>query len=177
MSIDQNLVDRIQCQFRVVSLDALPCQYNAVSYLLGSPTKTDKVRCSGQYIDVAASAMSVLRNAASEPSTGYIWIDALCIDQSNNLEKAAQVRLMRDVYVAAKKVVAWLENAGPNSEEAVDFIYTLHIAISRLVQEEKAIDRHTLTQSDGCEYPSTRWTALSIFLEIPGSNAPGSSKR
>jgi hypothetical protein len=43
---------------------------------------------------------------------------------------------MRDVYATAKKVVAWLGNATPHSEEAIDFLYTLHIAISKLVQEE-----------------------------------------
>jgi Heterokaryon incompatibility protein (HET) len=68
--------------------------------------------------------MSILRKAALEPST-YIWIDALCIDQSNGDEKAVQVRLMRDVYGAAKKVVAWLGNATPTSEEAINFLYTL----------------------------------------------------
>ena len=165
VSMNQDLVDCVQCEFHVVSLDYLPYQYNAISYMWRSPTKTDKVLCIGQYIDVAASAMSFLCKAASEPSTGYLWIDALCIDQSNNVERAAQVQLMRDVYTSAYKVIAWLQSETPNSEEAIDFMYTLHIANSKLVQEDKGINRHTLTQLDGCGCPSSHWTALSIFLE------------
>jgi hypothetical protein len=74
---------------------------------------------------------------------------------------------MRDVYATAKKVVAWLGNAIPTSEEAIDFLYTLYIAISKLVQGKEAINQHALTQMAGCKYPSDHWTALSIFLENP----------
>ena len=109
--------------------------------------------------------IAILRRRAAERSTGYLWIDAICIDQSNNVERAAQVRLMREVYASACKMIVWLESETPKYEEAIDFIYTLHTAISKLVQKDKAINRHNLTQSGGCEYPSARWTALPMFLE------------
>ena len=71
--------------------------------------------------------------------------DVLYIDQSNSVEKATQVLLMRNVYAAVKKVVVWLENVTLNSEEAIDFIHLSYIVISKLVQEGKAINRHILT--------------------------------
>jgi hypothetical protein len=33
--------------------------------------------------------------------TGYLWVDALCIDQTNLDERAAQVLLMGDIYSSA----------------------------------------------------------------------------
>jgi hypothetical protein len=33
------------------------------------------------------------------------WIDALCIDQSDDKEKTEQVRRMGDVYAQAKRVI------------------------------------------------------------------------
>jgi hypothetical protein len=46
-SVDLNVADRIQCEFRVVSLDDLPCQYTAMSYCWGPPTMSYKVWFSG----------------------------------------------------------------------------------------------------------------------------------
>ncbi len=37
-----------------------------------------------------------------------IWVDALCIDQSNKIEKKAQVARMHEVYTQADNVCIWL---------------------------------------------------------------------
>ena len=41
-------------------------------------------------------------------TSSKMFIDALCIDQSDIAERNHQVRQMGDVYRAAKAVVAWL---------------------------------------------------------------------
>ncbi len=38
----------------------------------------------------------------------HLWIDAVCIDQGNAAEKAAQIPLMGEVYSRAARVVGWL---------------------------------------------------------------------
>lgn len=40
----------------------------------------------------------------------YIWIDQVCIDQSNMDERNHQVRLMSIIYERAAFVVVWLDN-------------------------------------------------------------------
>lgn len=37
-----------------------------------------------------------------------IWIDAVCIDQSNDAEKSVQIPLMSEVYKQAQQVLVWL---------------------------------------------------------------------
>ncbi len=37
-----------------------------------------------------------------------IWIDAVCINQNDELERASQVRKMRQIYSSAWAVIAWL---------------------------------------------------------------------
>ncbi|PVH80369.1 hypothetical protein DL98DRAFT_203443 [Cadophora sp. DSE1049] len=138
-SFDQSQSDTIQCEFLVVNLDDLPCEYTAISYLWGSSEKPHKVCCDGLSIEVKASALSVLRMAASDDNIGYIWIDALSIDQNNNAEKAIQVRLMRDVYPAAKRTIAWLGEATPNTNEAMDFIVTL-LTVLKNFKDAKIVD-------------------------------------
>jgi hypothetical protein len=50
---------------------------------------------------------------------GYLWVDALCIDQRNLKERASQVILMRDIYSSAKRVIVWLGKDTPEAESAV----------------------------------------------------------
>ncbi|KKY28420.1 putative ankyrin and het domain protein [Phaeomoniella chlamydospora] len=38
----------------------------------------------------------------------YIWVDAICINQEDNIEKSAQVALMGKIYQSAKSVTVWL---------------------------------------------------------------------
>lgn len=43
-----------------------------------------------------------------------IWIDAICINQSDDEEKAQQVLIMRDIYAQAEETIVWL---GPSITE------------------------------------------------------------
>lgn len=38
----------------------------------------------------------------------YLWIDAVCIDQSNDAEKTAQVARIGDIFRSANRVLVWL---------------------------------------------------------------------
>jgi hypothetical protein len=49
-----------------------------------------------------------------------LWIDAICIDQTNVKERNAQVQLMPTIYQSAGKVVAWLDKGDQTSDLAID---------------------------------------------------------
>ncbi|KAI4926776.1 hypothetical protein J4E85_007071 [Alternaria conjuncta] len=52
---------------------------------------------------------------ASHGSFGeYFWIDALCINQSDDVEKSLQVQRMGDIYKNAKEVLVWLGDGKEN---------------------------------------------------------------
>lgn len=46
----------------------------------------------------------------------FLWIDALCIDQSSNIEKTNQVRRMNEIFGRAEFVVVWLPSGSPVSK-------------------------------------------------------------
>jgi Heterokaryon incompatibility protein (HET) len=52
--------------------------------------------------------------STSSITTGYIWIDALCINQDDTQERSNQVSIMREIYHRARRVVVWLD--GDNRE-------------------------------------------------------------
>jgi len=51
-----------------------------------------------------------------------VWIDAICINQSDDGEKAIQVDQMGEVYSLAEQVVVWLGNATRKSRVAFGFM-------------------------------------------------------
>jgi hypothetical protein len=52
-------------------------------------------------------------------STLWIWIDAICISQSDNEEKAGQIPLMDKIYSLAEHVLVWLGEADDDTEQAL----------------------------------------------------------
>ncbi|KAI1180213.1 heterokaryon incompatibility protein-domain-containing protein [Nemania sp. FL0916] len=68
-----------------------------------------------------------ISSAASPPQVKntpveYIWIDALCIDQSNVPERTAQVAMMRDIYAKSSRIIIWLGTAADRSDRAMDML-------------------------------------------------------
>lgn len=41
-------------------------------------------------------------------STGYIWIDQICINQQDDTERGHQIALMGEIYSSARQVLVWL---------------------------------------------------------------------
>lgn len=56
------------------------------------------------------------KTASTWPANTYIWIDQLCIDQSNLDERSEQICLMRHIYSQATQAIIWL---GPSDDKVV----------------------------------------------------------
>ena len=129
--------DLIECQIFTSSLDDQEAPaYHALSYTWGDAN--DGVRLisiDGRPFEVRLNlfdALSTLRNqvldregvnmAPVERKTLTIWIDAICIDQSNIQEVNAQVAMMRDVYLQAEEVTVWLGIDDDSSRRAFKYI-------------------------------------------------------
>jgi hypothetical protein len=54
----------------------------------------------------------------------YIWIDAICINQSDNAEKGIQVQNMGRIYSHALKMVGWLGFSDNAIESTMNAIQT-----------------------------------------------------
>jgi hypothetical protein len=51
-----------------------------------------------------------------------LWVDALCIDQENHLEKAAQVSRMHEIYGQADNICMWLGEGKESTRETFEFL-------------------------------------------------------
>lgn len=111
----------ISCTLLHVSLDDPPA-YTALSYTWGDPTKTTTILLDGIPFTVTINLESALRHFIKEDKFHVLWIDALCIDQQNPVEKGEQIELMRQIYMRAHSVISWLGPAANNSDIALKWI-------------------------------------------------------
>ena len=51
----------------------------------------------------------------------WIWIDQICIDQSHEVEKIQQLKIMAKIYSEARTVLIWLGEANHQSDIAMEF--------------------------------------------------------
>ncbi|KAI1804749.1 HET-domain-containing protein [Daldinia bambusicola] len=87
----------------VVDLVDLDDRY---SWGTDKPSKT--CICNGQEMLIQNNLDSALRYLRRPHADRYLWIDALCINQTDNQEKAFQIRRMMNIYLKASIVVIWL---------------------------------------------------------------------
>lgn len=92
-----------------VSLDAAPL-FEAVSYVWGSSKKTQLIRLlpASRTLAVTDALTQVLAHLNKTSTTGYLWIDQLCVNQDDELERNHQVSMMGEIYSKARRTLVWL---------------------------------------------------------------------
>ncbi|CAG9987024.1 unnamed protein product [Clonostachys byssicola] len=99
--------------------DALTCRlinvrqswrtrYEALSYTWGDPSVTRPLSCSGHTIDITVSLHDALTDLRHRRRRRLLWVDAVCINQTDNDEKGQQVKLMGSIYSRARRVLIYL---------------------------------------------------------------------
>lgn len=108
----------IQCLMRTISLLQKPTPlYETISYVWGNAGLRGIVYVNGCKLDVPLSAEVVLRRLRHAVDERTVWIDSLCIDQTNMDDRNYQVQLMCDIYSSTATGLIWL---GEDSGEAKD---------------------------------------------------------
>ena len=90
--------------------------YTALSHVGGTEHKPTPIICNGQRIAIPDNLTETLHYLLKETSERYLWIDALCINQADNAEKAFQVRTRLRIFEKAKLVVAWVSGGTLDAE-------------------------------------------------------------
>lgn len=100
-------------------------EYEALSWTWGEERDFDYILISGQpdrQFPVKPNLKVALEHLRHDTKPRNLWVDFVCIDQGNTVERASQVRLMFFIYSKAFNVCIWLGTEKDRSHEAVEFV-------------------------------------------------------
>ncbi|KAK5988139.1 hypothetical protein PT974_12279 [Cladobotryum mycophilum] len=108
----------ITCSLEHWSIDDAP-PYDALSYTwqealyennLSQSLKSfyGALLCDGTAYPATRNLLDALHVLSKTKACTYLWVDAVCIDQTNLEEKASQILMMGDIYARAARVIVWL---------------------------------------------------------------------
>ena len=73
-------------------------------------------------LNITPNVKSMLSHLRKAHKPRYLWIDAICLNQGDSIEKAQQIPLMGEIYSQADKVHIWL---GPGDGEDTARMFSL----------------------------------------------------
>ncbi|KAH9903625.1 heterokaryon incompatibility protein-domain-containing protein [Xylariomycetidae sp. FL2044] len=103
--------------------------YSAVSYTWGSLKPSEStlfIVCKDDHgsnstesiLIITPTVDSLLRHLRKGDKPVYLWLDALCISQTDQDEKASQIPQMGEIFKSAKKVHVWLGDDNASAASA-----------------------------------------------------------
>ncbi|KAI1750549.1 heterokaryon incompatibility protein-domain-containing protein [Xylaria castorea] len=72
-------------------------------------------------LPITRSCSHALRRLRLEYTERPIWVDSICINQLNNVEKSHQIALMRTIYARSIRCIADLGEPSPSSDIAIEY--------------------------------------------------------
>ncbi len=114
----------VSCQLGSVSFLDKP-SYEALSYAWGEHRPCSTIYVNGLRHTVGGNLESALRHLRYRDRPRTLWVDALCINQSDIGERNSQVRFMGTIYSNSRGVLAWLGPEYNDSDLAFDFLETM----------------------------------------------------
>lgn len=150
----------------------LSSPYEALSYAWGDPTARRRIRlrdveageseqraCS--FLDITTNLYAALERLRDTAFPRLLWVDAVCIDQENVLERAVQVRSMATIYIHASRVLVWLGEEAENSTLAL-------ASIERVAQDcRRSMGTNKLTsKADASETQFSSKEAQEAILKL-----------
>ena len=159
----------------IESLDAII--FHAVSWCWGKGEFDRSLRL---HVDnqvysfpISANLESALRGLRWEDKVRFLWIDAICINQSNTRERNEQVPKMDQVYGRAEKVCIWLGEGNDESKMALDFIKSKVLSLWKFDElcEDLGMAHHwaALIRLMSRPWFSRRWVVQEIALTSKGT--------
>ncbi|KAL4901868.1 heterokaryon incompatibility protein-domain-containing protein [Aspergillus multicolor] len=119
----------IHADFEIVRINQIPLPlYEALSYTSVCDAADPSAFCPvylGSYWDVfhvPPTCGKALRHLRHPRADRLLWVDALCIDHARLEEKNSQVRILREVFSRATKVLAYIGEEQSDINHALSFL-------------------------------------------------------
>lgn len=146
-------------------LDDTP-EYEAVSYVWGDPTPVEPIILGDERQFLLTSNLAkALRRLRLHEDSRTLWADQICVDQMNDSERSAQVKLMNRLYRSASRILVWLgDDADNDAKPAFSLVRVLEPMFGiKSVMQELNQAQVKLVEA----YDEKSWRSVRVLLDLP----------
>jgi hypothetical protein len=155
-------------------------EYDAISYTWatedGDDSKTGRIHCPDGVVAITENCEAALRQLRLRSTPRQLWVDAICIDQSNTKERNHQVGLMDQIFRSASTVHICIHDPGRRYKEFIEWLRTgtdpdsLIDPTSAIIQARELFRRRYFTRV----WVSNLSTIVALFLLLSHRRWAGS---
>jgi len=152
-------------------------RYETISYVWGDTNKSDAIWVDGPSgptrLQVTQSLSTVLRYLRYPGQTRTLWIDALCLNQTDYEELSRQVPRMHDIYTLAWMNTLWLGTEDATSSHALKALRYLGEQIvaeadtGLLFCSPNAVEKQWYDPDFELPFPQDTWDSIRTLLQRP----------
>lgn len=114
----------IRCEICCTNLADNP-SYEALSYVWGDGSSTRTIWVKRERFLATENLEVALRHLRLRHKHRVLWVDALCINQSDIPERNNQIKQMSKVYKQAQQTLVWLGRESTTTQDAFQFLLSL----------------------------------------------------
>jgi hypothetical protein len=159
----------------------LNISYAALSYAWGDNAKEGNITVNGRTLRIKPNLEEALRYLRPQHQSMTLWVDAICINQDDILERNHQVQNMKALYSQAAVVFAWIGADVPAPEPGWELIQAFHreygtgteattddtcneayVALTKRIEKPSILELVQINKMLGKDY----WSRLWIIQEI-----------
>ncbi|KAH7071787.1 heterokaryon incompatibility protein-domain-containing protein [Paraphoma chrysanthemicola] len=103
-------VGNASCDYELIQTTFDQAQpYETLSYVWGTNERSETVTLrDGKLLRITKPLKEALAFVLQQCATAYLWIDQICIDQDDRVERGDQVKIMGRIYSSCSRVLVWL---------------------------------------------------------------------
>ena len=141
--------------------------FMALSYTWGGLSNVCEILINGQPLTVTKNVEACLRALRRKRyvQDGWkFWIDAICINQKDVIERAGEVKRMREIYTKAWTPIIWLGEQVESSDDALELIRMLaseYMSRDGIARLTNTLHQNAQHFGEGC------WRALNEMICRP----------
>jgi ankyrin repeat protein len=161
--------DDIRCELFDAFLqdgeDIIP--YEALSYTWGATNFLARITTDGDEMHVTKNLHTALKHLRSKDTDRILWVDAICIDQSNKRERGHQVNQMSRIYKEAEQVVIWLGEATDKTDRVMQSMRLLQERVINIGGDWRQLAEHWMSDTQFAQLTNTytNWNTEKLALQ------------
>lgn len=106
--------------------------YETISYAWGNPAVLQgEMDVEGQNMAIPRSAFEALRQVRSREFSRLLWLDAVCIDQTDPQERCQQVSFMSNIFSRSSQNLIYLGSEDPSTESGLAIVEDITAQVAK----------------------------------------------